>query len=427
LGASALFFLEVPSMPALPQSPDVVVVGAGAAGLAAGRRLMEAGREVVVLEAADHVGGRCITDVESFPIPFDRGGSWLHAATANPLTPIARDLGLSIVEDEHSPRRVSVKGRMLSESEVADYVAYNEKVYEALQAAGEAGTDVAATDFLTDGPYRHCTESVLSWIHSVDASGVSTLDYSRFCKAEGEWLLREGLGTVIARHGAEVPVALSTPVMEIDSSGKTIRIATPDGTLEAEAVIVTVSTGVLGAGQIRFTPELPERKLAAIADLPCGVLNKTALLFDGGLPTDPDDPYSYFPNEGEGMGVRVNYLGSDLSICFTGGSFGIGLEEAGPGTATEFALEGLTAAFGSEVRKRLVKSEETRWWSYPHTRGAYSGARPGRADARFELAEPLDGRLLFAGEATIPEWTATVAGAHLSGIRAAEEALAELG
>lgn len=127
------------------------------------------------------------------------------------------------------------------------------------------------------------------------------------------------------------------------------------------------------------------------------------------------------------MGMRLNYLGSDLTICFTGGSFGIGLEEAGPGTATEFALEGLTSAFGSDLRTRLIKSDETRWWTYPLTRGAYSGARPGRADARHALAEPVEGRLFFAGEATIPEWTATVAGAHLSGIRAAEEALAELG
>ena len=414
-------------MSALTQTPDVVVVGAGAAGLAAGRRLMEAGRDVIVLEAAGHIGGRCITDNESFPIAFDRGGSWLHAATANPLTPIARELGLSIVEDEHSPRQVSVKGRMLSATEVGDYIAYNEAIYGAIQAAGEAGRDVPATDFLTEGPYRHCTESVLSWIHSVDASGVSTLDYSRFCKAEGEWLLREGLGTVIARHGAEVPVALSTPVTGIDSSGGAVRVATPDGTLETKAVVVTVSTGVLAAEAIRFTPELPDAKRAAIADLPCGVLNKTALLFDGGLPTGPDDRYSYFPTEGEGIGVRVNYLGSDLAICFTGGSFGIGLEEEGPGASTEFALEGLTAAFGSEVRKRCVKSEETRWWTYPLTRGAYSGARPGRADARYALAEPVDGRLFFAGEATIPEWTATVAGAHLSGLRAAEEALAALG
>ena len=414
-------------MPALPQNPDVVVVGAGAAGLAAGRRLMEAGREVVVVEAAGQVGGRCITDSETFPIPFDRGGSWLHCATANPLTPIARELGFTIVEDQHVPRLVSADGRLLSEREVADYMAYNERVYEAVQAAGDDGRDLPASDFLTESPYRHCTESVLSWMQSLDASEVSTLDFSRFVKAEGEWLLREGLGSVVARHGAEVPVALSTPVTEIDLTGAKPRVVTSEGTIEAQAVIVTVSTGVLGAGDIRFTPELPDGKLQAIADLPCGVLNKTALLFDGGLAeAKSDDRFSYFPGDGEGMGLRVNYLGSDVTICFTGGSFGIGLEEAGPGASTEFALEGLTSAFGSEIRKRVVKTDETRWWTYPLTRGAYSGARPGRADARYTLAEPVEGGLYFAGEATIPEWTATVAGAHLSGIRAAEEALAEL-
>ncbi len=414
-------------MPSLPKSPDVVIVGAGAAGLAAGRRIMEAGREVLVLEAANHIGGRCITDTESFPVPFDRGGSWLHCATANPLTPIARGLGFSIVEDQHIPRLVSVDGQMLTKREVADYVAFNDRVYDAIQEAGEAGRDVAAADLLPDGRFRHCTESVLSWIHSVDASGISTLDYSRFVKAEGEWLLRKGLGTVIAMHGAEVPVALSTPVSEIDLTGTAPRVTTPGGELTAKAVIVTVSTGVLAAGQIRFTPDLPDWKTRAIADLPCGVLNKTALLFEGGLPdAPPDDRGSYFPSAGQGMGARVNYLGSHLTICFTGGSFGIALEEEGPGAATDFVMEGLVALYGSDVRKKLVKSEETRWWTDPLTRGAYSGAKPGRADARYELAKPLDGGLFFAGEATIPEWTATVAGAHLSGIRAAEEALVTL-
>lgn len=414
-------------MSAHSQNPDVVVIGAGAAGLAAGRRLVEAGREVVVVEAADHVGGRCVTDSKTFPIPFDRGGSWLHCATANPLTPIARDLGFTIVEDDHAPRLVSADGRMLSAQEIADYAAYSDAAFEAIHAAGEAGRDIPATELLPDSPYRHCVESVMSWIHSVDASGVSTLDFSRFVEAEGEWLLREGLGSVVARHGADVPVVLSTPVSEIDLSGAAPRIVTAEGAISAKAAIVTVSTGVLAADRIRFTPELPDWKRQAIDDLPCGVLNKAVLLFDGGFPDASEgDRYSYFPSAGQGMGVRLNYLGSDLAMCFFGGSFGIGLEEAGPGTATDFALEGLTAAFGSDLRKRLVKSDETRWWTNPHTLGAYSGAKPGRADARGELAKPLDGRLFFAGEATTPEWQATVAGAHLTGIRAAEEALAAL-
>ncbi|MEX2409613.1 MAG: FAD-dependent oxidoreductase, partial [Rhodovibrionaceae bacterium] len=250
-------------MPALPLNPDVVVVGAGAAGLAAGRRLMEAGREAIVVEAAAQVGGRCITDTATFPIPFDRGGSWLHCATANPLTPIARGLGLTIVEDQHIPRLVHADGRLLSAREIADYIAYNDRVYALLQEAGDAGQDVAGSSLLPQSPYRHCAETVLSWIHSIDPDGLSTLDYSRFVKAEGEWLLREGLGTAIARHGAEVPVALSTAVTEIDLTGATPRVVTDHGAIETKAVIVTVSTGVLGAGQIRFTPELPDRKRQA--------------------------------------------------------------------------------------------------------------------------------------------------------------------
>ena len=72
-----------------PANPDVVVVGAGAAGLAAAKSLQMQGLEALVLEADDHVGGRCVTDAGTFSTPFDRGGSWLHSAAINPLARLA--------------------------------------------------------------------------------------------------------------------------------------------------------------------------------------------------------------------------------------------------------------------------------------------------------------------------------------------------
>ncbi|MFC6585113.1 NAD(P)-binding protein [Sulfitobacter aestuariivivens] len=76
-------------MTPLRANPDVIVVGAGVAGLAAGAVLREAGLQVVVLEAAKHIGGRCVTDSAPFSVPFDKGASWLHAAPANPLARVA--------------------------------------------------------------------------------------------------------------------------------------------------------------------------------------------------------------------------------------------------------------------------------------------------------------------------------------------------
>lgn len=409
----------------LVTNPEVVVIGAGAAGLAAGRRLLAAGRKVQILEAAGHIGGRCVTDRDSLGEPFDRGGSWLHCATINPLTPLAHAEGFSIVEDQHRPRHVMRAGRRLTPAERDDYIAANNRGHAAIAAAGASGRDVSAEEVLPEGEYRAQTGRVLSWIHGLDPDGISTLDSARFVEAEGEWLLREGLGSLIARLGEGLPVALDTAVRAIDWSGRSVTCRTDRGDLSAEAAIVTVSSGLLAAGRIAFRPALPDWKTTASEDLPMGLLNKVALRFDGGIPGLEDDlRASYFPSDDIGLGLRINYLGSPLTLAFLGGRHAKAMEKAGFEASCALVREALTALFGSECVPQPSHSAWTDWWQNPLTLGAYSGARPGRADARAALARPLDERLFFAGEATIADWHATVAGAHLSGIRAAEEFLA---
>jgi monoamine oxidase len=413
----------------LPTNPEVIVIGAGAAGLAAGRRLAEAGRAVVVLEAADHVGGRCVTDLETFGLPFDRGGSWLHGATENLLTPLAEAAGFTVLKDGAAlPRRVHIEGRDLTAGEVADYRAYVEAMWAAVHAAGNAGRDVPAAGVLPDGPYRRYARHGIASMTGLDAAEVSTLDDARFTKAAGDWLLAEGLGSLIAHLGAGLPVVLDCPVGAVDWSGPDLRVTTAKGSLRAPAVIVTVSTGVLAADRIRFTPDLPGWKRQAIADLPMGLLNKVGLLFEADFETASAPSFgSYFPSESQAALFRLGYCGRPMANVFLGGGFAKELEAAGPGAAVDFCLQGLKALFGTAAAKRVIKSDETAWWANPFTLGAYSGARPGRADARADLERSLDDRLFFAGEAVLGDWYATVGGAYLSGGLAAEEVLAALG
>ena len=402
------------------------MIGAGTAGLAAGRRVMEAGRSVLVIEAADHVGGRCVTDM-SLGTPFDRGGSWLHAATANPLTPWAERYGMTIHEDHFEPSRVWHGEEELSAEARLDFIEAREDAFAAMRRAGADGRDVPVATVLPDSPYRAALGHVAAWITGHDPEEISTLDESRFVEAEGDWLLNEGLGSLIARHGAGVPVKLSCPAGAIDYSGPAVAVATLAGTIRAPRAIVTVSTGLLAAGGIAFTPALPDWKARAIEDLPLGLLNKVVLRFPGGLGDAGADQWlSYFPSEGEGMGLRANWLGGELTVCFLGGRFARDMELAGPGAATDFARQAVAAFFGPAEAGRIAQSDETRWLADPHTLGAYSGARPGRAEARADMARPLDDRVFFAGEACSIEWFATVAGAHLTGIAAAEAALASL-
>src|SRR6187551_1057411 len=80
----------------LPREADVVVIGAGAAGIAAARRIHAANRKVIMVEAADRVGGRCHTDMKTFGTPFDRGARWLYDPDTNPMVRLARSAGTAV-------------------------------------------------------------------------------------------------------------------------------------------------------------------------------------------------------------------------------------------------------------------------------------------------------------------------------------------
>src|SRR3984893_16550523 len=80
----------------LPRDADIIVIGAGAAGIAAARRIQAANRKVIMVEATGQVGGRCLTDTTSFEVPFDRGARWMHNPDTNPMIRIARAAGLEV-------------------------------------------------------------------------------------------------------------------------------------------------------------------------------------------------------------------------------------------------------------------------------------------------------------------------------------------
>src|SRR5437764_12020145 len=111
-------------VPDLPRSGwvDAVVVGAGAAGIAAGRRLAAAGKRFVVLEAAEEIGGRCVTDTKIFGVPYDRGAHWIHTPDINPVAKLAIQTGLDIYPAPPG-QRVRVGRRFARESEMEDFLA----------------------------------------------------------------------------------------------------------------------------------------------------------------------------------------------------------------------------------------------------------------------------------------------------------------
>lgn len=228
---------------------DVVVIGAGIAGLAALERARELGLEACALEANARIGGRAFTDPEAIGVPFDRGCHWLHCADRNPLTPLAEAHGF--VVDRAPPRLVTHLGdRWASPDEEAERARFFEACYAAV---GEAAGDVPVASV--------CDRRARWWrafaSYSTAAAGVepersSTLDFNRYVETAEHWPVRDGFGALIARWGRDLPVVRGALVDRIDHGGPRVRVHHARGVTEAEAAIVTVSTAVM-AREIRST------------------------------------------------------------------------------------------------------------------------------------------------------------------------------
>ena len=408
------------SVMARPSDPDVLVVGAGIAGLQAARTLERFGVSVLVIEASGRIGGRAHTESNSFGQPFDHGCSWINADD-NPFLKIARDLDFGVERHSGAGETLFVGSRRANSGQRGAYNAAWGAIERAFEVAGEAGRDVAASQIVPDG--LEFGKTVQTWIgpmdHGVDFEDLSVLDYWEADESYPSYIVREGLGAVVARYGADVPVSLNTRAIAIDWSGSGVTVETSNGTISARACIVTVSTGVLASGAIRFTPDLPITTQSAIADLPMGLLCKIGLGFDGTrFGFVPNHWLTRFvPDDGpEGACFFLTWpFGYDYSVGFVGGRFGWELSKAGEVAAVEYALERFVAMAGSDARKHFVTGAMSAWADDPNTLGAYASARPGAYEAREALAQPIAEKVYFAGEAVAGLYAALCSGAYYSG------------
>ena len=407
---------------------DVVVVGAGAAGLAATREARDLGLTVLALEASDRIGGRAFTDPRPFGLPWDRGCHWLHSADVNPFTPLADGYGFRY-RREPPARRVHLGPRWATPEEAQAQEAFVDRGFEAALAAGRAGRDVAVASVVErDHPWIGVFEAVVHAEWGVGLEEASTGDAAAYRDTRRNWPVEDGYGALVARHAAGVEVTRSTGVERIEWGGRGVRVATPKGTLEAGATIVTVSTGVLAAGAIRFEPALPDWKLEAVAALPLGAANKVAFKIDGRRLGVEEHTSLLAPlADGTLVGFQLRPFGWDLVNGYLAGPPCRELEREGEAGMTAAMLEALTGVFGGEIASHVEATACTTWGRDPLVRGAYAAARPGLSRCRADLARPLGERLFFAGEATSPEWFSTCHGAHLSGIATARAVAAALG
>jgi monoamine oxidase len=412
----------------LPRDADIVVIGAGAAGIAAARRVQAAGRKVIVVEASGQIGGRCATDTTSFDVPFDRGARWLHTPETNVVVKLARPVGIDVAPSPPSQKlRIGRRNARASETEelLAALVRANRAIDDGARRADiscaavlpkDLGEWTGTIDFLL-GPYATAK----------DLKDLSTVDLSRAQDRAIDVTTRQGLGVLMAKLGESVPVALSTPVTRVTWSGRDIGVETPAGRIAARAVILTVSSNVLTSGAIKFMPELPKRQLDAAAKLTLGSYDRIALQLTGNpLGLGRDELMVEQSTDTRTGALFANIGGSSLCTVDVAGAFGRDLASKGEAAMVDFATQWLVKLFGSDFRNGIKRSVATRWDTSPFVLGAMSGALPGNQASRRVLSEPM-GNLFLAGEATHETLWGTVDGAWESGERAADAALKRFG
>ena len=289
---------------------DVAIVGAGSAGLAAAKTARGLGLDVVVLEASHRIGGRGYTEELAPGVPFDLGCHWMHSASLNPYVAIAEKYGFHYRKGSY-PRSLFIDGRKATAAEGTELDAFIDRNHDTVIAAAKQGRDISVAD-ATERENRW-TEVLDYWTTigcAADSDQVSVMDTYHYNDTDENWPLKEGFGALISRFGADVPVTLNCAVQRIEWSGPEAVLHSSKGPIKARRVIVTVSTGVLGAGDIRFDPALPNWKLAAIEALPLGTHNRIGLMLDRD-PFGPDFPKGslLLEEEAEPMGFGFRPFG----------------------------------------------------------------------------------------------------------------------
>jgi monoamine oxidase len=421
LAASAAL-LARPTFAAKPagEDADVIVIGAGAAGLAAARRLTAEKMRVLVFEASDRIGGRCATDTRTFGVPFDLGAHWIHNPDGNPLL-TGSPAGLDVYA---APRwqNMRIGPRAARDAELELFLAAEVRAQRALREPPKAKGDIPAERLLPNdlGTWKLSLEFMLGpYATSRDLTDISAADLVRTVERTGESFCRQGYGALLAKQAAGLNIKLKSPVTMI-AWGKNPVLETEESLWYPRAVILTASTNAMLSDDVEFIPPLPKATKGALGNLPLGSLDHIAL----DMPSNPlnlqkDDLVFEQATSNRTAALIANVSGTSLHVVTVGGSFGRDLSAKGEAAMLDFAVSWLSSAFDANVKKYIRKSRATRWNAQEFVLGAMSAATPGHAEARKALAEPL-GRVWLAGEALSETQWGTVNGAWESGTHTAE-------
>jgi monoamine oxidase len=423
---------------------DVLVLGAGLAGLTAASELTQRGASVRVIEARARVGGRAWTLRDpGAPIPIELGAELVHGDA--PLTQaLARDAGLVLVEGSSTHwRRVRGVVRESAELERALSTAFP-KCARIVRRYGDRSFAQALEEARVREPARSLALAYVEGFQAAHADRISARSTT------GDELGLEGVRRILSGHDrlvdalrARLPrgaIHLGTIATEIRWKQREVAIActTARGartTFRAQRVVVAVPLGVLQARDdhaLRFSPPLTS-ETRALEHVAMGNVVKIVLRFREPFWEDSKRRNvaflhaidREFPTWWTQHPVRV-----PLWTGWAGGSRADAPARANEAQIVDVAVKSLASALGlarARVARHLIASWRHDWIADPFSRGAYSYPLVGGANASRALAQPVDRTIFFAGEATCaPPANGTVEGAIASGRRAARQVLLAL-
>ena len=429
--SAALAARPAGAAPAPPPSSgpfEVVIVGAGAAGIAAARRLAAAGRRYVVVEATDHMGGRCVTDMKSFGVPFDRGAHWIYLPDSNPVTKLTPVRGMDIYPAPQS-QKVRIGLRYAREGELEDFLTAQVRATRAIDEVARKADIPCEQAMPPDlGDWRATIEFMLGpYTCAKDLPQVSSFDFAHARERNAATFCKEGFGALVAALGQGLNIHLATPATVVDTRSG-ITVETAKGAINARAAIVTVPTNVVSSGGLKFSPELGHHQIDAFGRMSLGSYDHIALELRGNpLGLESDDLVLQKSTDTHTAALLANVSGTELCLIDVAGAFGRDLSAQGEAAMIDFAVNWLAGLYGSEVKGAIGRKHATRWNADPYALGAWSAAVPGSQFARRQLLEPIADNVWYAGEAAHETLWGTVGGAWESGERAADAVLHQIG